>query len=57
MPASKKSTYRVFILTSGGGKFGCSDEFHNKQHAITLRNKFRKARPLETFEVYKLEKI
>lgn len=57
MSASKKSTYQVFTLTSVGGKFGCSAEFYNKQHAIALRNKFRKARPLDVFEVYKIEKI
>lgn len=57
MSASKKSTYQVFTLTSVGGKFGCSAELYNKQHAIALRNKFRKARPLDVFEVYKIEKI
>lgn len=57
MSASKKSTYIVFSLDKQGSKIAETIELHNKQQAISIRNKFRKVQPLIVFEVYKIELI
>lgn len=57
MPASKKSTYQVFVITSLNQKHQVSSEMYNKAEAFKIKRSWLQKFPLDVVEVYKIEKI
>lgn len=57
MPASKKSTYQVFIITTLQQKHQIGPEMYNKAEAFKLKRSWLKKYPLDIVEVYKIEKL